>query len=292
MTSMSTQLALATRVSSQTTLGGGGGGGDSGRRQCWECQRRRLVCDSARPVCSKCKMGGLVCPGYEDKKPLTWLAPNKVKTRTWKRKGAAGGDAVSKSQADSQEEKDKGPRLAAAASGEQLAHIFPGQELRSETCDIIEATLYWNQQVYPALTSNQLAQSPWVIPVIYIHYMSPCIRHALAAMAIEHRMMRLPQRKNKKDPFVAEVRARAYQHRSTAVQALNGDIAAEHTRLSDFTLSGVILFLYGDLMGSATASNWRFHMKGFEALIALRGGWEAVCQRTPHLKVQVLFYKM
>ncbi|OBR04152.1 C6 zinc finger protein [Colletotrichum higginsianum IMI 349063] len=291
MTSTSTRLALATRASSQTTIGGGGGGGgDSGRRQCWECQRRRLVCDSARPVCSKCKISGVVCPGYEDKKPLTWLAPNKVKTRTWKRKGgatAAGGDAVSKSQAGSQEKDDV---LRLVASGKQLVHIFPGQELRSETCDIIEATLYWNEQVYPSFTSNQLAQSPWVIPVIYVHYMKPCIQHALVAMAIEHRLLRLSQRKN--DPFVAEVRARACQHRSTAVQALNRDIALERMCSSDFTLSSVIVFLYGDLMGSATASNWRFHIKGFTALIALRGGWEAVCQKTPHLKVLVLFCKI
>ncbi|WQF90000.1 Putative zn(2)Cys(6) fungal-type DNA-binding domain, fungal transcription factor [Colletotrichum destructivum] len=287
MTSTSTRLALAMRASSQTTIGGGG----SGRRQCWECQRRRLVCDSARPVCSKCKISGVVCPGYEDKKPLTWLAPNKVKTRTWKRKGgatAAGGDAVSKSQAGSQEKDDV---LRLAASAKQLVHIFPGQELRSETCDIIEATLYWNEQVYPSFTSNQLAQSPWIIPVIYVHYMKPCIQHALVAMAIEHRMMRMSQRTN--DPFVAEVRARACQHRSTAVQALNRDIALEQMCSSDFTLSSVIVFLYGDqLMGSATASNWRFHIKGFTALIALRGGWESVCQKTPHLKVLVLFCKI
>ncbi|KAJ3953770.1 hypothetical protein N0V92_009742 [Colletotrichum tropicale] len=78
MTSTARRIALAT-AADHPAAGGG-------RKQCWECQRRRVVCDAVRPVCGKCKATGVVCPGYEDKKPLTWLAPGKVKTRTWKRK--------------------------------------------------------------------------------------------------------------------------------------------------------------------------------------------------------------
>lgn len=51
-------------------------------RQCWECLRRRWVCDAARPVCNKCRAAGIVCPGYSDQKPLTWLAPGRVTSRT------------------------------------------------------------------------------------------------------------------------------------------------------------------------------------------------------------------
>ena len=50
-------------------------------RQCWECLRRRWVCDAARPVCNKCRAAGIVCPGYNDTKPLTWLAPGRVTSR-------------------------------------------------------------------------------------------------------------------------------------------------------------------------------------------------------------------
>ncbi|KAF0319273.1 C6 zinc finger domain protein [Colletotrichum asianum] len=81
MTSTARRIALAT-AADHPAAGGG-------RKQCWECQRRRVVCDAVRPVCGKCKATGVVCPGYEDKKPLTWLAPGKVKTRTWKRKKPA-----------------------------------------------------------------------------------------------------------------------------------------------------------------------------------------------------------
>ncbi|KZL85846.1 c6 zinc finger domain-containing protein [Colletotrichum incanum] len=275
----SRQLALPTTNPAQTATGGS-------RRQCWECQRRRLVCDSARPVCSKCKISGVVCPGYEDRKPLTWLAPNKIKTRTWKRKSPP----TDKSDANRRSPQDEQVEVAKLVSEKQLVHIFPGFEFRTETCDIIEATLYWNEQVYPSMVSTQLSQSPWVIPVSYIHYMQPSIQHALVAMAIEHRMARISHMRN--DPFVAEVRSRACQHRSTAVQALNKDIQDERTRISDFTLSSVIVFLYGDLMASMTASNWRFHLNGFAALVSLRGGWEDLCRKTPHLKILVLFCKI
>lgn len=51
-------------------------------RQCWHCLRRRLVCDFLRPGCGKCSAAGIVCPGYDDKKPVTWLAPGQVLSRT------------------------------------------------------------------------------------------------------------------------------------------------------------------------------------------------------------------
>ncbi|PLB53538.1 hypothetical protein P170DRAFT_508133 [Aspergillus steynii IBT 23096] len=63
------------------------------RRQCWECRRRRLVCDSARPACNKCRAAGTECPGYSGNKPLKWITPGKVKSRNRGRpKGRAAAD--------------------------------------------------------------------------------------------------------------------------------------------------------------------------------------------------------
>lgn len=53
---------------------------------CWECRRRRLVCDSTKPVCKKCQVAKIVCPGYDEKQPLRWLKPGKVTSRTRKPK--------------------------------------------------------------------------------------------------------------------------------------------------------------------------------------------------------------
>lgn len=66
------------------------------KRHCWECMRRRLVCDSAPGACNKCKNRGVVCPGYDDKKPLRWLTPGKVLSKPRRPKNtAAAGDAAS-----------------------------------------------------------------------------------------------------------------------------------------------------------------------------------------------------
>ena len=52
------------------------------QRRCWECLRRRLVCDLKRPACGKCNRAGILCPGYGEQKPLTWLRPGMVKSKT------------------------------------------------------------------------------------------------------------------------------------------------------------------------------------------------------------------
>lgn len=56
------------------------------KRACWECMRRRRICDSSRPACNKCVASKIVCPGYDDKKPLQWLAPGNVLSRPRKDK--------------------------------------------------------------------------------------------------------------------------------------------------------------------------------------------------------------
>lgn len=48
------------------------------RRQCWECRRRRLVCDFSLPGCRKCYTAGVECPGYDEKKPLKWVTTCEV----------------------------------------------------------------------------------------------------------------------------------------------------------------------------------------------------------------------
>lgn len=117
----------------------------SARRSCWECQRRRLVCDSNRPVCSRCKLNGIVCPGYENVKPLTWVAPNQVTTRTRRggRKPKSDKIDIAKKDLKGSAKKRAVPKTPEEEGRRvQLIHVFPGQELRTETCDIAEASVY------------------------------------------------------------------------------------------------------------------------------------------------------
>jgi hypothetical protein len=60
-------------------------GEKSATRQCWECLKRRLVCDHTLPHCKKCIKAGKECPGYDEQKPLQWVEPGKVTSRRRKK---------------------------------------------------------------------------------------------------------------------------------------------------------------------------------------------------------------
>lgn len=64
----------------------------SKRPQCWECLRRESPCDGKTPVCGNCSAAGMVCPGYNNSRPLTWLPTGKV-SRLQKVKIRPGGAA-------------------------------------------------------------------------------------------------------------------------------------------------------------------------------------------------------
>jgi hypothetical protein len=54
-------------------------------RHCWECLKKRLVCDYTLPHCKKCIKNGKECPGYDEQKPLQWVEPGKVTSRRRKK---------------------------------------------------------------------------------------------------------------------------------------------------------------------------------------------------------------
>ena len=60
-------------------------GVERANRQCWECLKRRLVCDHTLPHCKKCVKAGKECPGYDAQKPLQWVEPGKVTSRRRKK---------------------------------------------------------------------------------------------------------------------------------------------------------------------------------------------------------------
>ncbi|KAL6710639.1 hypothetical protein ACN47E_008687 [Coniothyrium glycines] len=54
-------------------------------RQCWDCLKRRLVCDNTLPHCKKCQKAGRECSGYDEQKPLQWIETGKVTSRRRKK---------------------------------------------------------------------------------------------------------------------------------------------------------------------------------------------------------------
>lgn len=66
---------------------------DGKQQQCWACLRRHLACDGCHPVCECCRSAGIVCPGYEDRRPLTWVTPGHVTITRMRRARTAVGTA-------------------------------------------------------------------------------------------------------------------------------------------------------------------------------------------------------
>lgn len=52
----------------------------SSPKSCWQCSKRRLVCDLGKPGCKKCANHGVECPGYETK-PLQWMQPGQTRSK-------------------------------------------------------------------------------------------------------------------------------------------------------------------------------------------------------------------
>lgn len=57
--------------------------------QCWECQRRDSPCDGKTPICGNCSSAGMVCPGFTNNRPLTWLRTGMISRIPKKGKPAA-----------------------------------------------------------------------------------------------------------------------------------------------------------------------------------------------------------
>lgn len=131
------------------------------KRHCWECLRRRLVCDSAQPVCRKCHDAGVVCPGYDDKKPLKWVTTGRISSRPRQQRkstSAAAGGPTSTTTKATKASNTKYNKKKEAASQKQIVTVVPIESqspddfgclgvlaqnyLRTDACDMVQAAHY------------------------------------------------------------------------------------------------------------------------------------------------------
>lgn len=113
--------------------------GGQGKRHCWECRRRCLVCDSGEPGCKRCLTSGMSCPGYGDVKPtrLKWMAPGRVVSRDQKHKKTL----RHKNQDDNEE--ITADLIRHITSAEQYTRmIIPQLEMNDEVQVIVQALEY------------------------------------------------------------------------------------------------------------------------------------------------------
>ncbi|KXX76128.1 Arginine metabolism regulation protein II, partial [Madurella mycetomatis] len=259
--------------------------------QCWECRRRRLVCDGTQPVCTKCRAARIVCPGYADKKPLTWLAPGQVVSRTRKCKPARKvGD----------NNQDRHPPTTKVAKG--LGESETGSQtdlsqtnaldscgpfdLPTETYETFEALVYYNSCIYQDLLEHQLGPSAFIVPLAQVDQMPPSILHTLISTAISHRIIQMADDPGRNE-LVKPIWARLYRHRDHAIRAINVLVSSEQSRGGIVAIFSVYTFLFAMLQQSLEP-RWRTHVDCLMSLINLRGSFIKLIRAIPSMHLGMI----
>ncbi|KAI1736700.1 putative C6 finger domain protein [Xylaria scruposa] len=251
---------------------------DDQRYHCWECFRRRLVCDSTRPVCRRCIMTGITCPGYNEVEPsrLKWLAPGRVVSRTRRPKQPS---------YDTAAHGDASPKPVNGSShgvGGVAVSLFESQE---EGYALFQAVEYFNTCIYQDLIYiRELGPNPHIYPISPTHLRSiipDYLRLGFLCMTLSHRINR--DRHNLQSKGLIES---FYRYRGLAIRSLSEDINIEDRRTSDVIIAGIITLLLLDVQHGASPS-WRCHLEGVQRLIALRGGFRALAP-SKHLESLLL----
>ena len=254
-------------------------------KHCWECRRRRLECGGEQPICTKCRTSGVVCPGYGDKKPLVWITPGKVVSRTWKRKNRV-------------QPKEVCERVTIITS--------PGRELRTDSHAIAEALEYCerprcrhcyiqetltsgqdNTCILPETISNHLGTNHFIAHIPSINLFPQSTIHTLISMVISYRLYRATD-DARVLPAISTTR-QLYRHRQLALQVLSRLIGDEQTASSDETIGAVYTLMFAVLQQSLTPI-WRPHFDVFLEIIKRRGGFLSLIQSSPNLYLMLFAF--
>ncbi|KAL4895285.1 hypothetical protein BDV59DRAFT_152674 [Aspergillus ambiguus] len=249
------------------------------QRPCWECRRRRLVCDISIPECNKCRASGVDCPGYGKHKPLRWLTPGKVRSRTNQRKRT---DSGQKDVSSLKHELKTGSPSCSGddeVSTEQIIlrrdvkfclswEPLPAYKLNTEACAIMQAVSYCKLTfLEPELGFNiqldnhciyleyaplhRLAPCPYasLFPLSGLHLCPLSICHTLVYLALSHYIHNYLS--DAGHSAVAEARFRVYHHRGIAIASLTNGIGKITDRANDSIIVSVLMVLFADVSHSS-----------------------------------------
>ncbi|KAI8631780.1 hypothetical protein F5Y19DRAFT_492734 [Xylariaceae sp. FL1651] len=254
--------------------------GEPPRKHCWECLRRRLVCDSTRPVCKRCCDNSIVCPGYDEKQPLRWVKPGRVTARTRRQRqkvdnSSCVDSSTSKNDSENENLESKFGMLSifGAMQAKALDKILQF-DITSENFAALQASYHckYNSRV-KLPTSAAYSMLPMPLKCLFI----------LTAMG--YAFYRLPQ--NTEKQVLARAHSALAYWTGQVLQTLNEDIADEKTRASDGTMTSVIMLMFADQQLQPSC-RWRFHFNGFMKMVKLRGGVEKLWRDTPNLRIGIL----
>ncbi|KAJ5152016.1 hypothetical protein N7492_010311 [Penicillium capsulatum] len=249
------------------------------KRHCWECLRRRLVCDFEVPGCKRCAKSGVDCPGYGETPPMRvkWIGAGKPKTKAkaQQHKGASNspksGNAGPKSTSP-EESHAESPVVNLNQSDDIQKLTLRGSNLKTDFHALIDSVEYYNSCIYPEL-ANVLRFGTNA----NIYKLSPAAFHTgvtrpahlqfgLVCFTLSHRMNQLG---HDQDSMV--LKNSFYRYRSFMIRSLNEDISEPAKRYSDFVLAGILTVLLADSQ-EGISNHWRNHIEGVRRLIILRGG--------------------
>ncbi|KAI1260262.1 hypothetical protein F5Y18DRAFT_420213 [Xylariaceae sp. FL1019] len=274
---------------------------------CWECLRRRLVCDSVQPACDRCRNNGI-----DEKRPLRWVKPGQVTARNRRQPKSSGGSAregksssdlekrsgtefsttptvlfVDESDNETRKHRIGGLNIFGAMQSRALDKILQF-DITSEDSSACQASYYYNVEVYERcsplklLLEDQRVQLPTTTVYALLPEPLKCL-FILTAMA--HQAHRLPQNADRE--VVQRSRSALAHWTYQSVQTLNQDITNEETRITDGTITSVFVLMSADQQ-LYPSTRWRIHWKGMAKMIELRGGLEKVWDQAPNLQIGIL----
>ncbi|GAB1318370.1 Arginine metabolism regulation protein II [Madurella fahalii] len=225
-------------------------------KQCWECRRRRLVCDSTRSGCRKCQARGMACPGYDGRK-LKWLQPQQVNA-----KGPL---------------KWVVPRPLQPESSREMGAIF-------------EAIEYYNVHISPDLAASGAGGpgSPYFMHHFAVPFLPRSCTQSLVCTALCHRILQLS---DASALVQAALTRRLQWHRGEALRALAADLGRPENQTADSTLAAVLLLLLVEIQQSFTP-NWRHHSNGATTMIEMKGGLSDLVFSRPYLRHLFRYYSI
>ncbi|KAL7904286.1 fungal-specific transcription factor domain-containing protein [Trichoderma velutinum] len=249
--------------------------GHQGKRHCWECRRRCLVCDSELPGCKRCRVSGSHCPGYGDAKPLRlkWVTPGRVISRDQKQKKSS----VYKSQ-DNHADITIGTTSIISPGISDMYMPISRFDMHKEARTVMQAFEYFNSCIYRDMAPiHDLGPNPYLYQLSDKHLQAAVVspdylKYGMLCMILGHR---INQMRSVVPP--REMVEKFYLYWGLAVQSVNEYLNMEDKRLGDTIIAGILTLLLADIQRGSSL-NWRCHLDGIYRVIMLRGGFYAVKQ--------------
>ncbi|KAF7549489.1 hypothetical protein G7Z17_g6347 [Cylindrodendrum hubeiense] len=218
-------------------------------KPCWDCLKKRLVCDFGRPGCRKCESRNTECSGY-DKKPLKWLAPGQTRS--------------------------KGRR---ARNESNVIRLCLNDSSETSTC--FEAIEYYNVRICPDLVAVGCGgdpNNPFIMPPADVPHLPANIRHTIVSISLAHRIL---QSEDALQSDRAALSAKLQAHRGSAIRHLAIQLETG-PQTGGLTLASVIVFLFAEIQHTLSPS-WRYHCDAVYAIIDMLGGMSNVAIYRPLL---------